>query len=318
MSFFVDIMSEDSFYENLTLGILKHLEANPCIKNVQLERRNACDRSVLLAWEQKHCCLLTEELRNFYGSTDGFLLTWNLEIAGEEFPIGRMEIKELSNLKRHSNVKGNSCCCTSTNTSASTSYSSSNSSSSNNNNKNDNENGTYLQQTSNESKLPVIQPSFTDSRCKLFELSECADCRVFLTYQLQPDQDEPSVWLYNTTTNQWYRLADNFIKYFRIMLVHLGLPLWQMCAVGLQLPIWLEQVYLLVGPHLLESTLPSDQTSNPYEPLPTNLIDPAVFRVKEQHQHNGAKQKTGGGAGGSTAASSSASYNARKKSSSHC
>lgn len=82
MSFFVDIVSEDSFYENLTLGVSKLLEVNPCVKNVQLERRGACDRAALSTWEQKHCCLLTEDLRNFYTSTDGFLLTWSLEISG--------------------------------------------------------------------------------------------------------------------------------------------------------------------------------------------------------------------------------------------
>jgi tubulin polyglutamylase complex subunit 2 len=90
MSFFVDVVSEDSFYENLTLGVMKLLEANSCIKNVQLERRSPCDRAALSAWEQKHCCLLTEDLRNFYTSTDGFLITWSLEIAGEDVRRHRM------------------------------------------------------------------------------------------------------------------------------------------------------------------------------------------------------------------------------------
>lgn len=87
MSFFVDIVSEDSFYENLTLGVSKLLEASPCVRNVQLERRGGCDRSVLSTWEQKHCCLLTEDLRNFYTATDGFLMTWSLEISGEKLLV---------------------------------------------------------------------------------------------------------------------------------------------------------------------------------------------------------------------------------------
>ena len=82
MSFFVDVVTEDSFYENLTLGVTKILENIPCVKNVQLERRSGCDRTIISNWEQRHCCLLTEDLRNFYMSTDGFLLTWNFEIAG--------------------------------------------------------------------------------------------------------------------------------------------------------------------------------------------------------------------------------------------
>lgn len=82
MSFFVDIVTEDSFYENLTLGIMKVLEDSPCVKNVRIERRNGCDSGVIVNWEQRHCCVLPEDIRNFYISIDGFLLQWNLEIAG--------------------------------------------------------------------------------------------------------------------------------------------------------------------------------------------------------------------------------------------
>ncbi|KAL7287925.1 hypothetical protein TKK_0017985 [Trichogramma kaykai] len=297
MSFFVDVVSEDSFYENLTLGATKLLEANPCVKNVQLERRGACDRLALSSWEQKHCCLLTEDLRNFYTSTDGFLLTWSLEIAGEEFPIGRMEIKDLASLKRHTGMPiskeqqqqqqqqhAESSSGSGGDSSAEASSSS----------------GSIASGSSNQSEShkrscpPLVEPSFFGgSRCKLFELAECGqDCRVLLAYQLQPDQDEPSVWLYRgggdssvTTGRRWYRLADSFCRYFRMMLVHLGLPQWQICAAGLQLPTWLEQVYLLVGPHLLPEVAPASQSDTTETSLwndgPTNLLDPAIFRGKE-------------------------------------
>ncbi|XP_058795657.1 tubulin polyglutamylase complex subunit 2 [Phymastichus coffea] len=310
MSFFVDIVSEDSFYENLMLGVSKLLEANPCVKNVQLERRGACDRAALSTWEQKHCCLLTEDLRNFYASTDGFLLTWSLEISGEEFPIGRMEVKELVSLRRHvgvpinNNAKDQTVESTSSNTSVS----------------------------SDEVKSMIVEPTFGGSRCKLFELAECAHCRIFLAYQLQPDQDEPSVWLYNTPTNRWHYLADSFSKYFRMMLVHLGLPMWQVCAAGLQLPTWLEQVYLLVGPHLLPSTSAATATrsvstdTSLWNDGPINVIDPGVFRGKDHHYAN-TTGSGGAGAGTSskqkttttstTASTSTSTSNARKKLSSH-
>lgn len=82
MSFFVDIVTEDSFYENLTLGVVKLLENSPCVKNVKVERRSACERSALSSWEQRHCCMLPEDLKSFYASIDGFLLTWCLDISG--------------------------------------------------------------------------------------------------------------------------------------------------------------------------------------------------------------------------------------------
>lgn len=83
MSFFVDIVTEDSFYENLTLGVVRILENSPCVRNVKVERRNACERSALSTWEQRHCCLLPEDLKSFYASIDGFQLTWSLDISGK-------------------------------------------------------------------------------------------------------------------------------------------------------------------------------------------------------------------------------------------
>lgn len=82
MSFFVDIVTEDSFYENLTLGVVRILENSPCVKNVRIERRNGCEPGAITSWEQRHCCALPEDVRNFYASIDGFLLSWSLEIAG--------------------------------------------------------------------------------------------------------------------------------------------------------------------------------------------------------------------------------------------
>lgn len=83
MSFFVDIVTEDSFYENLTLGVVKILESFPYVKNVRVDRRNGCETTVINSWEQRHCCTLPEDVKNFYASIDGFLLQWNLEIAGK-------------------------------------------------------------------------------------------------------------------------------------------------------------------------------------------------------------------------------------------
>ena len=146
-----------------------------------------------------------------------------------------MEIKDLASLKRHVGNGGKDqqadCSSSSAGGGSSTSASSSTSIS-----------------TSDEAsgKPNIVEPTFGGSRCKLFELAECDECKVFLAYQLQPDQDEPSVWLHNFATARWYLLADSFVKYFRMMLVHLGLPMWQVCAAGLPMPTWIEQVSCFV------------------------------------------------------------------------
>lgn len=82
MSIFVDVVTEDSFYENLTLGVVKILENLPYVKDVRVDRRNGCESLAIANWEQRHSCTLPEDVRNFYASIDGFQLLWNLEIAG--------------------------------------------------------------------------------------------------------------------------------------------------------------------------------------------------------------------------------------------
>ncbi|XP_012142172.1 tubulin polyglutamylase complex subunit 2 [Megachile rotundata] len=281
MSFYVDIVTEDSFYENLTLGVVKILENLPYIKNVRIDRRNGCESTTITNWEQRHCCVLPEDVKNFYASIDGFLLQWNLEIAGEEFSVGRMEVGTFSSLKRYTNIKERP-----TDSSSKRDVSSSSS------------------VDSEKAETEVISSSATDVEnsasvllegsgahgCKMFEIAQCfpesGKAKVYLVYRMKAEQEAPSIWLHREEANRWYHLADSFIVYFRMMLVHLGLPLWQCCVAGVSLPTWVEQVYFLVGPHLLPSIIEPTETisTSMWNMGPTNAIDPAIFKAKEGKQ----------------------------------
>ncbi|XP_020292794.1 tubulin polyglutamylase complex subunit 2 [Pseudomyrmex gracilis] len=268
MSFFVDIVTEDTFYENLTLGVVKILEGSPCVKNVRIERRNGQEPSAIASWEQRHCCALPEDVRNFYASIDGFLLQWSLEIAGEEFSIGRMEINSLSSLKRYIDRDRQ------TGSSAS-------------------DLGTHAAE--NATQNAPDNDVFSDSRnAKFFEIGQCFpgpdNGKIYLAYRPKQEQDTPSIWLHRD--GSWYHLADSFTVYFRMMLAHLGLPLWQCCVSGLALPTWVEQAYFLVGPHLLPSTVEPAETvsASLWNNGPVNVLDPAVFKTRDGKQKNARKK----------------------------
>ncbi|XP_033185104.1 tubulin polyglutamylase complex subunit 2 [Bombus vancouverensis nearcticus] len=282
MSFFVDIVTEDSFYENLTLGVVKILESFPYVKNVRVDRRNGCETMAITNWEQRHCVTLPENVRNFYAAIDGFLLQWNLEIAGEEFPVGRMEIGTLSSLKRYAN------------------------------NPKDHQTDSTKQELDTDTHKPdneVTSNSITDLEnpnsinlqgndhgCKMFEIARCFPesgmAKVYLLYRMKHEEESPTIWLHREDTNRWYHLANNFTVYFRMMLVHLGLPLWQCCVSGLSLPPWVEQVYFLIGPHLLPSAVEPTETISTtiWNNGPINVIDPAIFKGKEGKQKSSKKK----------------------------
>ncbi|XP_017880853.1 tubulin polyglutamylase complex subunit 2 [Ceratina calcarata] len=279
MSFFVDIVTEDSFYENLTLGVVKILESFPYVKNVRVEHRNGCENAAITSWEQRHCCTLPEDVRNFYASIDGFLLQWNLEIAGEEFPVGRMEIGTLSSLKRYTNVQKETEVTSKQGQGDARKPTDSDA----------------VSGTSND--FENIESMMENSQgCKMFEIAKCFPesgmAKVYLVYRIKPEMELPTIWLHREDKNRWCHLTDSFTVYFRMMLVHLGLPLWQCCVAGMSLPTWVEQIYFLVGPHLLPSTVEPTETISTamWNNGPTNIIDSAIFKTKEG-KHKSSRKK---------------------------
>lgn len=67
-----------------------------------------------------------------------------------------------------------------------------------------------------ESKKPVIAAFDMDSRVK--------DGRLALLYK--DTTDKPQVWFQDLSCN-WFFIANTFTDYFRLMIMHVGLPHWQ-------------------------------------------------------------------------------------------
>ncbi|GLH10162.1 Uncharacterized protein GBIM_15131 [Gryllus bimaculatus] len=216
MSKILDIESEDCFYENLTLGVVHILERTPRVSKIELERLAPCDRLVLTTWEQRHCCTMPEDLRNFYCSTDGFRLTWNYEFAGEVHPTGKMHINSVSDLRRLAGIK----CA-----------------------------GDMDFPTLLDIEICNQQESATPNfgvRCKIFELDPCDGmakvCLVYMDHGDSPDtrmREDPTIWLLDRCF-EWHFLANTFTLYFRMMLVHQGLPQWQFRFTPMGLTPWAE------------------------------------------------------------------------------
>ncbi|XP_049819935.1 tubulin polyglutamylase complex subunit 2 isoform X3 [Aethina tumida] len=102
--FVVDEVSEESFYQNLLLGITKTLDANPCVNNINLKRIRGLKDTDIRAWESNNGVLLSEDLRNFYSSTNGFLYTYNFSYDCTDGSVigalGKIEMNPLESLVR--------------------------------------------------------------------------------------------------------------------------------------------------------------------------------------------------------------------------
>ncbi|KAJ4437410.1 hypothetical protein ANN_17554 [Periplaneta americana] len=82
---------------------------------------------------------------------------------------------------------------------------------------------------------------------------------------------------------KWHYLAADFTQYFRIMLVHQGLPQWQFKFTPMDLTPWAEQMFVLIAPHLLQSDVNNPLTQSvDWCDMPYNHLDPAIFKTGEK------------------------------------
>jgi tubulin polyglutamylase complex subunit 2 len=56
-------------------------EKRPGVCDVKVSKQPP-QKHEILNWEQKHSCLIPEDLKSFYLSTDGFLLQWSAKMNG--------------------------------------------------------------------------------------------------------------------------------------------------------------------------------------------------------------------------------------------
>ncbi|XP_071446932.1 tubulin polyglutamylase complex subunit 2 [Hetaerina americana] len=249
----MDASIESSFYENLTLGLVKLLEETPGVQGVELEKRSPSDRQLMTTWEQRYSCILPDDLKQFYLSIDGFRLIWNYEYAGEVLAIGNMKINSISELRRIGGLKPGP--------------------------ESDGPTLLDIEMCSQEHVRAEVHqphappPQFPNFgvKCKIFELDPCQGlgkvCLVYhdragegsasqaglmqlcggtttATPSFAVSKEEPRIWLLDRCF-EWHFLAHDFAHYFRMMLVHQGLPQWQFRFTPMGLTPWAEEFFSL-------------------------------------------------------------------------
>ncbi|CAH1999061.1 unnamed protein product [Acanthoscelides obtectus] len=243
MGFIVDKVSEDSFYENLLLGLPKLLEKSPFVSNLNLTRLNGVRQSDIRQWENNNSTILSEDLRCFYSSTNGFLYTYDFSYdynADEGARIkhqGRIEINPLSDLVR---IYG---------------Y--------------ETKNTAMIEPFGNTYKLSLSRDS------KVFDLHIIDEhAKVVIVYL--NNYSNPTVWLYSSSMAFSY-LAEDFTTYFRMCIAHLGIPCWQYIVTREGLSDWAREIFLLLAPGVLYEDRNLIEVNTYNLGNVTNTIDPSIF-----------------------------------------
>ncbi|XP_007895328.1 tubulin polyglutamylase complex subunit 2 [Callorhinchus milii] len=193
------------FVDRLTLGVTKVLESRPGVAEVRFMENEPAERHMIISWEQKNCCIIPEDLRNFYLMSDGFLMTWSIRFDGSVMELGSMVINSISKLTRLG---------------AASVYSLPNAPT-----LADIEDDTDDEGTEGASEKPRFG---SDSR--IFELDSCNGngkvCLIYKNVKSGAASVHAEIWFLDRAL-YWHFITSTFTAYYRLMVIHLGLPQWQ-------------------------------------------------------------------------------------------
>ncbi|CAO2593329.1 Tubulin polyglutamylase complex subunit 2 [Lemmus lemmus] len=174
--------------EKLALGITRIPESSPGVTEVSIIEKLPAERHMIYSWEQKHNCVMPEDVRNFYLMTNGFHRTWGVRLDEHIIPLGSMVINGISKL---------------TQLSQSSMYSL--------------PNAPTLADLEDDEEAYEDQPEkpHFDCRSVIFELDSCNG----LAHDTEICFLDRALY--------WHFLTDTFTAYYRLLITHLGLPQWQ-------------------------------------------------------------------------------------------
>ncbi|XP_065836842.1 tubulin polyglutamylase complex subunit 2-like [Oscarella lobularis] len=170
-----------------------------------MDRRPANSTDLAL-WEQRHRHSLPADLKSFYLTTDGLTVTWKLECNKASLSsLGRIHINSLSDLKRlRGTPRSRDASCLQASLA----------------------DIDLSDDDCNDGERERSQRPHFDHRSDLFELDTCEPYGVVVLAYGSVESAAPCIWFLDRSL-QWHWLADSFGAYFRLSVLHLGLPEWQ-------------------------------------------------------------------------------------------
>lgn len=244
MAFVVDKITEDSFYENMLLGLTKLLSKQAKATDFTLTRNPGVLQLEIENWERTNGLKLPADLKAFYIACNGIKLSWSFVLTDYDvLPLGCIHINSLSELTVVSDIK--------------------------------------LEMLPEMQDTKTVNSVYVSRDSKGIQLTPIDDkSQVVLIYT--PIRMRPVICLLDQGNN-YYFLAKTFKKYFLMNIAHMGLPHWQHCFTKKGLPSWAEQLYIMMSPHIrVAFPVPCDAYEPPAEKknIPLNKIDATIFKNK--------------------------------------
>ncbi|XP_074644589.1 tubulin polyglutamylase complex subunit 2-like [Tubulanus polymorphus] len=250
-----------STHERLLQEILTSLEKRHTVCDVMVSRHSPADQSELYSWEHRHNCVLPDDLKEFYRSMDGLLVKWSTKVIDSKIALGRMEVNGILHLGRIGATLNSI-----------------------------NKDAPSIVDVDRDDATDLARPRF-DARSRLFELDPCeGHGKVALCYKNTKagvPSSNPEIWFLDRSF-EWHFLAESFSKYYRLMLIHLGLPQWQYVYTDIGLSNQSKQWYNLYTPIQLEMDTHFNDSESV---INSNTVHNNVLDVAKLFKGKGEKKK---------------------------
>ncbi|XP_064609475.1 tubulin polyglutamylase complex subunit 2-like [Liolophura sinensis] len=257
-------MTDDGYsrhlLQQLTLGVVETIDSKPGVFNVKHDALTPADRHTVLSWEQKNITNLPDDLKQFYLTSDGLRITWSVKLDSGPFQLGKMWINPISQLSRIGGVAVGPAGIAPSLADLHP-----------------------VSETEEEDDVCTpggIKPRF-DSTCKLYELDPCDGygkvCLVYKGCKIGTLDSKPDIWFLDRALN-WHYMCDSFTAYYRLMVMHFGLPQWQYAFTDIGLSSQAKQWFHLFAPLRLELDLETHIPADTARP-PSTLTQIDVSKV---------------------------------------
>lgn len=183
------------------------------IKNVQFIQKLPIPLVKLIDWEKLNVpYILPEELKAFYSISNGFTLKWQVSFGQKDYNLGNMHVESLEGLIPIETISPFP-----------------------------NFVGFYEHEHISIKSHP--------KEVKIFQLdSACTWGTVGLVYI--DSTIDPQIW-FQDLSQEWHYIAPNFTDYFRLLVIHLGIPRWQYAYTPIGLDPTIIQWFRFINPERL-------------------------------------------------------------------
>jgi len=230
--------------DNATTSVINYLEQRAEVDRVHLKDRSSCSSDAFIRWEEKNSCELPEDLKKFYAMSDGLEIRWSVKLGTKNvLPtfLGRMFINSINDLTKVTSTGAKQMAVDELNEFAA-----------------------------------ADTPKFNSTSWQIFELDPCEGygrvCLVFNPY------NDSSIWFLDRSLC-FHRLSSTFTEYYRLLLLHCGLPFWHYKYTDVGIPPYILHWYYTIVPSLFMNRTNDEQISS-------NLISFSAEKVFQRVSKN--------------------------------